>query len=128
MQQDIEMRPRNYEVRYTKDAEEYMISLGIFHPDFKTVVPNEFIPPYLAVDTARISFSDASHKVPLCEGDFYVDQVAVLDWHGIPVAICNIGADGGYPLLVARDSEGRIVAAEVLFESFEGDEDDNDDE
>jgi hypothetical protein len=115
----------NYEVLYTKDADEYMMSLGIFHPDFKTVEPNELIPPYLSVDTARISFSDASHKVPLCEGDFYFDQVAVVDWHGTPVAICDIGADGGYPLLVARDSEGRIIAAEVLFESTVEDDDDD---
>ena len=118
----LECVPGNYKVRYTMDADSEMASLGVFHPDFKTVEPNELIPPYLGVDGARLSFSDANHKAPLCEGKFYKGgQVTVIDWHGTPVASCTVD-DGGYPLLVARNPEGRIVAAEVLFDFYEEDD------
>jgi hypothetical protein len=121
----LECVPGNYEVRYTKTGQVYwnLDSLGIFHTDHKTVQPNEMTDCVLASDGASMSFSDANHKVPLFEflKDHSVDRdrrlrdFGLVDWQGTRVAYCN--RDGsGYPLLVARDPEGRIIAAEVLFE------------
>lgn len=117
--------PGNYEVRYTKTGQRTrdLDSLGIFHFDHKTVQPNKMTDCVLASDGASMSFSDANHKVPLFEfsidDSVFVDRrlrdFGLVDWQGTRVAYCN--KDGsGYPLLVARDPEGRIVAAEVLFE------------
>ena len=126
----LDCLPGKYQVRYTKELLEdeaayaELVSLGIFHLDHKTVEPHEFLPPYVAVDGAALSFSDAHHKVPLRglvhDGN---EEVSVVNWHGTPVARCTTD-DGGYPLLVGRDPEGRVVAAEVLFQWY-GEEDED---
>jgi hypothetical protein len=73
-----------------------------------------------------MSFSDADHEAPLCEAELWEEkEVSLLDWHGTLVASCTSGnGDGAYPLLVARDPEGWIIAAEVLFDWIEDDDDD----
>jgi hypothetical protein len=84
----------------------------------------------VGVDGATLSFSDQVHKAPLnglrqyCSSGL-PDEIVVYDGDMVAVTTWD---DGGYLLVVGRNEEGEIVAAEVLnVLSYPPDEDEEDD-
>jgi len=136
----IECVPHDsYQVRMvTEGGEKYhglFVSFGVYHPEYSDVIPNEIAHDNIGVDSASISFSDKSHKVCLHEylEECHDIQPGVYDWQGGKIATtwCD---DGGYLLLVGRNEEDKIVAAELMDPLYltcdhdDDEEDDDDDE
>eukprot|EP00977_Amphora_coffeiformis_P009197 scaffold2095_cov166-Amphora_coffeaeformis.AAC.4 len=119
---EIEMVPNpNYEVRYTVYGNDLGF-VGLYHPDYKDAIPDEVAFDEVGVDSATISFSDVDHKVALGENAEWIEAMhegghsycSVVDWHGLNVAFVTTD-DGGYPVVVARNEDDKIIAAEVHF-------------
>ena len=104
-----------YQVRMVTTNDEYndVVSFGVFHPNYLDMVPNEVAHDNVGVDSATISFSDKDHKVPLCEFKLFEHDSNLVNWYGGKVA-ATVLDDGGYLLLVGRNEEDKVVAAEVL--------------
>ena len=120
---EIEMVPNlNYEVRYTVYDGDLGI-LGLYHPDHEDAIPDEVAFEDVGIDSATISLSDVDHKVALGKVGYWKEMknnaddryCSVLDWHGSNVAFATAD-DGGYPVLVARNEDDKIIAAEIHFD------------